>query len=90
MTKRNTTPQSQVRLFGEFAPVSALWSGARPAFPSEQSARWALRQHRTALAEGNALALCRGRLLVHPERFARVLEARGIEAANERAKRGAA
>jgi hypothetical protein len=68
-----------------YQPVACLWSGNSPAFPSEQSARWAIRQHRAELAAASALALSRGRLLVQPELFVRVIERASIEAAQRRA-----
>lgn len=69
----------------EFKPVSALWLGPSPLFPSEHSARWLLRQHRAALAEAGALAMLRGRLLIHPSRFASVIERNALEAARRTA-----
>lgn len=84
-TKSARERDSSISILPEFAPLDALWSGAKPAFPSEQSARWAVRQHRRALADGGALALVRGRILVHPARFAEVIERQAIAAMRERA-----
>lgn len=73
-----------VNILPEFAPLEVLWTGSKPAYPSEPSARWAVRQHRKALIEGSALALSRGRLLVHPARFAQVIETESIKAIRQR------
>ena len=73
-----------VSILPEFAPLDVLWSGPAPAFPSEQSARWAVRQHQRALAEGNALARLRGRIFVHPERVAEIIGREAIEAMRPR------
>lgn len=69
----------------DFVPLDALWNGPKPAFPSEQSARWAVSQHRRALADAGALALVRGRVFVHPARFAQAFEAEAIAAMSVRA-----
>lgn len=66
-----------------FVPLEVLWQGESPAFHSEASARWALRQHRAALIEASALARLAGRLLVHRERFAKTIEAEAIRAARQ-------
>ena len=56
-----------------FDPLSALWQGDDPPFPSEGSARWALTRARQALVNANALALHRNRMYVHRERAMQVL-----------------
>ncbi len=73
-----------ISILTEFVPLDELWSGEAPAYPSEQSARWVVRQYRKALLDGNALALSRGRLFVHPARFARVMEDEAINALRRR------
>lgn len=58
----------------EFQPLKTLWTGSNPAYPSEHSARWALRKLHVELAQAKAVALHRSRLMVHPQRFAEVAE----------------
>jgi len=58
----------------EFVPLSQLWEGPNAAYPSEYSARWAMRNLRDVLAKAQAVALHRNRLMVHPQRFAQVVE----------------
>jgi hypothetical protein len=77
-------------LLPEFEPIEILWTGAAAPYPSEQAARWQLRQLRPALLEAGALAYHRGRLLIHPQRHAQVVEREAVEAAKRRAQqRGA-
>lgn len=57
-----------------FVPKSALWEGQGAPFPSQSSAEWALRRHRVELKQEQALAMYRGRCLVHPERLSAVIE----------------
>ena len=63
-----------VPFMAEFQPLKALWSGPNAPYPSEFSARWAVRKLRDELAKAQAVALHRSRLMVHPARFARVAE----------------
>jgi hypothetical protein len=53
--------------------MSELWEGDPPLCPSEQSARWSIRQLKPKLIAADAVAFLRGRVYVHPERFASVL-----------------
>lgn len=76
-TRRAAVPP----LLASYLPLKALWSGRTPPYQSEQSARWAVRQHRAQLAAASALAYHRGRLLVHPQLFVQVVERAAIEAA---------
>lgn len=76
--------RSSVRILRDYRPISALWEGDDPAYPSEQSTRWALRQLRGELVKADAIAFHHGRILVHPERFARVAEARALQEARKR------
>ncbi len=69
---------------GRFGPLKSLWSGDTPFFPSEQSARWALRTQKGSLIEAEALAVHRGRLMVDPDRAAQVIERNAINAAKAR------
>jgi hypothetical protein len=64
-----------------FEPLDALWDGPGPVFPSEQSARWQLRQLRPALLQAGALARWCGRLYIHRARFRAVAEQTAIAAA---------
>lgn len=75
---------SSFSILPEFSPLDALWRGSKAAFPSEQSARWAVRMHRRALAEAGALALLRGRIFVHQVKFAQVIEVEAINAMRQR------
>jgi hypothetical protein len=79
-------------LLAEFVPVAMLWQGDAPRYPSEQSARWDLRDPdtRAALLEAGALALHRGRLFVHPQRHAQVIERLAVERLRRRQQREAA
>lgn len=62
----------------EFVPLETLWEGSNAPYPSEHSARWALRKLRNDLVKVQAVALHRSRLLVHPQRFAQVAEQAAI------------
>lgn len=61
------------QLMPEMEPFQALFEGAAPVFPSETSARYALRVHRDALMAAGALAMYRGRTCVNRERFLAVV-----------------
>lgn len=63
----------------DFQPLESLWTGANAPYPSEYSARWAVRKLRDELAKAQAVALHRSRLLVHPQRFAEVAERAAIQ-----------
>ena len=52
--------------------MSVLWSGVNAPYPSAFSARWAVRKMREELVQEQAVALHRGRMLVHTSRFAQV------------------
>lgn len=56
----------------DYKPFSTLWQGDAALYPSEQSARWAVRTLGAELAKAQAVAIHRRALLVHPERFAKV------------------
>ena len=81
-TKPRRVARFQPQILPDYEPVRVLWSSPNAPYPSEQSARWAIRQHRELLAAASALALHQGRLLVHPEIFARVIERSALEAAS--------
>lgn len=69
---------------GRFVPLSVLWEGGNPAFPSEQSARWALRELRGPLAAAGALAVHRGRTMVDPQKVSEVARQLAVEKARKR------
>lgn len=70
--------EGQSPLLLDFEPLAFLWQDSRPLCPSEQSARWTLRQHRDALVDARAIAILRGRMMIHPQRFREVLEAQAF------------
>ena len=69
---------------GQFWPVNVLWEGDSALFPSEQSARWALRDMKGRLAEAGALAYHRGRLHVDPQMVAQLARELAVEKARKR------
>lgn len=68
-----------VPFMAEFQPLRSLWDGANAPYPSEYSARWAVRKLRNQLAEAQAVAVHRSCLMVHPQRFAQVAQQAAIE-----------
>jgi hypothetical protein len=66
-----------------FAPVAALWEGETPVFPSENSARWLIKQQRQALLDAQALAMHRGRLFFHRERLLQVAREHAMAACRQ-------
>lgn len=74
-----------VPFMADFVPLKQLWEGASAPYPSEYSARWALRKLRAELAQTQAVALHRNNLLVHPARFAEVAQRAAIEAFSNKA-----
>ena len=73
MATRNTTALP-VNFLAGFEPLPTLWNGPAALYPSEQSARWAVRKLAPELAKAEAVAVHRRALLVHPQRFAEVAE----------------
>ena len=67
-----------VPFMADFVPLQKLWEGTNAPYPSEYSARWAVRKLRDELASAQAVALHRSRLMVHPQRFALVAEKAAI------------
>jgi hypothetical protein len=63
----------------EFQPLRSLWEGTNAPYPSEYSARWEVRKLRDQLVKNQAVALHRGRTLIHPLRFAEVAEKAAID-----------
>lgn len=74
-----------VPFMADFVPLQTLWEGTNAPYPSENSARWAMRKLRDQLARAQAVALHRSRLLVHPQRFAAVAEQAAIAEFSNRA-----
>ncbi len=79
-----TPSPENTKPFDNFRPLSALWEGESPIYPSEQSARWALRVIRAQLAKAGALAYHRGRLQVDPQKVAEIAREVAIERARQR------
>lgn len=59
--------------FQGWRPLPDLWQ-TPGGFPSEQSARWAIRAHRTELTQAGAIVTHRGRMYFEPAKFKDVLE----------------
>lgn len=53
----------------DFVDLRELLPRVEQTFPSEQSLKWFVRQHRNELAESGALIVLTGRLRFHPQRF---------------------
>ena len=77
-----------VPFMADFVPLEKLWDGPQAPYPSEYSARWAVRKLRTELAQAQAVALHRSRLMVHPQRFAQVAQDAAIDEFSRRASHG--
>lgn len=84
MAKRTEGPPADPVMGADFQPLRTLWEDEPTTYPSEQSARWAIRQLNERLAAVNALALHRGMLYVHRERFVQVAREHAVEQANAR------
>lgn len=69
----------------DFQPLRTLWEGANAPYPSKYSAQWEVRKLRPLLAKHEAMAMHRGRLMIHPLRFAEVAEKAAIEQFSNRA-----
>ena len=78
---------SPAALIADFEPLSWLWKSDKAPYPSEHSARWAIRSMAAELAAANAVGIHRNRMMIHPERFVRVLESRAIQEFAKRASR---
>jgi hypothetical protein len=72
----------------DFVPFSQLWNGASAPYPSEHSARWALRKLQVELAQAQAVALHRNMLLVHLAKFEAVAQSAALKAFSIRAISG--
>lgn len=86
---RARPPSAAPRILAGWEPASVLWEGSNAPYPSSESARWDLRQLRPALVAAGALAYDRGRLKIHPERFAAVKDQAAVDAARRRLKEAA-
>jgi hypothetical protein len=53
----------------DFVDLRELLPRVKQTFPTEQSLKWFVRQHRAELAESGALIVITGRLRFHPQRF---------------------
>lgn len=69
----------------DFVPLNNLWEGADAPYPSEFSARWAVRKLRDDLAREQAVAVHCSRLMIHPQRFAQVAERAALAEFSSRA-----
>ena len=85
MIKSKVKGVPAVPFMADFVPLNQLWAGANPPYPSEFSARWAVRKLRDELARAQAVALHRSRLMVHPQRFAQVAEKAALKEFSVRA-----
>lgn len=83
MSKRKDLAADPV-MGAEFQPLRTLWEGPDAPYPSEQSARWAIRQLDGRLAQVGALGLHRGMLYVHMAKFVVLARQHAIEQAAKR------
>lgn len=89
MVKRTLPPAAtRLPILENFEPFASLWQGDAPLYPSEQSARWGLRQLRPELAQARAVAVHRREILVHPQRFAEVAERQAFARFQNRVAKG--
>lgn len=68
---------------GDLKPLSVLWEGAGAPFPSETSARWALRNMREQLAAAGALALHRRRMYVDVQKVGEFMRQAAVDRARK-------
>jgi hypothetical protein len=64
-------------LVGTLVPLADFQAANAVIFPSETSLRWFLRVNRRELVELDAVTQIAGRLLIHPENFAKAATAIG-------------
>lgn len=64
----------------EFVDLRALLPAVKHTFPSPDSLKWFVRQHKVELAEAGALINITGRLRFHPARFGQAAVAIGRNA----------
>lgn len=65
-----TNEQPQLRDFVDLREILSR-DEVRAAFPTEQSLRWFIRNHRSELVQAGALIALTNRLRFHPENFQR-------------------
>lgn len=53
----------------EYVDLQALLNDVKQAYPTEESVRWFVRNHRDALAASGAVIIITGRMRYHPARF---------------------
>ena len=70
---------AEVRILPGFQDFKILFEGGQALYPSEQAARWAIRKLGTELAKAQAVAVHRRALMVHPQRFADVINRAAVE-----------
>ncbi len=73
------TPQ-QLPALDEYVDLRALLPTVKTTFPSADSLKWFVRQHRNELATAGALINITGRLRFHPTRFSHAAVAIGRSA----------
>ncbi len=76
----------QLPNLNEFVDIRMLHKSVDHTFPTQESIKWFIRQHRDELAVGGALINVTGRLRFHPARFQQVTVEIGRIAAQQRAK----
>ena len=81
-----TKPRSlgRVGLLKGFVLLSDLYNGAEPVFESKNQTEWFLRCRGPELVRAGALAIDRGRRVVHLERLTRVREEVALQDAKRR------
>jgi hypothetical protein len=83
-TRETSGPEhSTAQLLPGFEPVTSLWEGNEALFPSENAARWLIRQRRQALIDAGAMAHL-GRTFVHRERFLEVVRQYAVDSYKQR------
>ncbi len=82
--KAKQTDRGTSDRLGDYVSQTVLYEGEHALFKSQHGWQWAQRSLRAQLVEADALAIHRGRLLVHPERVAQVVERVAVERARAR------
>lgn len=82
--KASIAPQSRPQFLEGFEPLNAMWQGSNALYHSEPAARWAVRMLGDKLAQAEAVAIHGRKMLVHPQRFACVVEREAIERFKQR------
>lgn len=87
MASRKEDPYADPVMGAEFQALKSLWEGHNAPYPSEQSARWAIRVLEPQLAAIGALALHRGMLYVHRQKLIEVAREHAVAQATKRFQR---